>query len=713
MFGKRLLELRKKKRLSLRELALRSEVDFTYISKLENGQLHPPSEAVIMRLTKALGDDKDELIRLSGRVPADIAGILKDRARREFGSKLRELRKKARLTQQEVAERVGIDATYLSKIENGVMPPPTKGIIIRLAEVLKKNRNKLIDLAGKNPVNVARMREKLNTDSTRRFFMPKMSLTSASVFRIALVLLIVVAFSVSLWYASPTPVKAVDVNITNPSSGTLGSSYSFSFRVDINDTDLLPIQSVDLRIYKANNTGIYSVLFADLPVPDAPSTTLSRTYSGAGGSATISGTTGPFWVNAQDTRYGYGYGYQNRVWETINFGYGYGYGYGYGGSYVGEAYIRYTVTWVPPASWPEASYQIQAIVYGTDGDDTKAFTNDTAATFILTAPAIGGGGGVVESGVTAVTVDAEHRFIQDYTIQSVDNQVTLEIPEGARGETATGGPLTSISITEVTDPPELPAETNRVALVYELEPDGAQFPDGITLTMKYDPSALVGGTLVIAYWDGSAWFDLEGPFEIDPVAHTISTTIYHFTPFTVIENISPAAFVASDLTISPEEVAIGEEASIVFTLTNTGDLSGTYEVVLKVNGVETDTVTARIDGHESYEVTFALSRDAAGTYTISINGLVGTLTVRALPTTPTPTPTLTPTPTPTPTPTLTPTPTPTLTPTPTPTLTPTPTPTPTLGAPEEGLPWWVFAAIGAGVVVISLAILMLMYRRRA
>jgi transcriptional regulator with XRE-family HTH domain len=255
-FGKRLLELRKKKKLSLREIALRSDVDFTYISKLENGQLHPPSEAVIMRLTKALGDDKDELIRLSGRVPADIAGILKDRARREFGSKLRELRKKARLTQQEVAERVGIDASYLSKIENGVMPPPTKGIIIRLAEVLKKNRDKLTDLAGKNPVNIARMREKLNTDSTRRFFMPKMSLTSASVFRIALVLLLVVAFSVSLWYAFPNPVKAVDVNITNPSSGNLGSYYSFSFRVDINDTDLLPIQSVDLRIYKANNTGI-------------------------------------------------------------------------------------------------------------------------------------------------------------------------------------------------------------------------------------------------------------------------------------------------------------------------------------------------------------------------------------------------------------------------------------------------------------------------
>jgi hypothetical protein len=321
-----------------------------------------------------------------------------------------------------------------------------------------------------------------------------------------------------------------------------------------------------------------------------------------------------------------------------------------------------------------------------------------------------GGGGGGNSGVTAVQVDSEHRFVESYHALSDDGLVSLDIAAGTRGETATGQGLTFISIKKMTSPPALPANTNVVALVYELKPDGAQFPDGATLTMHYDAAAIQGGILVIAYWDGAVWVDLEGPFEIDPVNQTISTTIYHFTPFTVIEYVAPAAFTASDLTISPEEVAIGEEASIVFTLTNTGDLSGTYEVVLKVNGVETATATAHLDGRESYEVTFTLSRDAAGTYTISIDGLSGTLTVTALPTpTPTPTPTLTPTPTPTPTPTLTPTP----TPTPTPTLTPTPTPTPTLGAPEEGLHWWVFVIIGAGVVIISVVILMIMYRRRA
>jgi hypothetical protein len=526
-----------------------------------------------------------------------------------------------------------------------------------------------------------------------------------SAYRAALAIFLVTVIATTLWFASPAPVKAVDITVTNAGTATLGQAYSFTFRVDVQDTDILPIQSVDMRIYKTNSTGIYEVLFADLPLPDAPDTTLSQSYSGAGGTATVYGTTGLVWVNARDTRYGYGYGYQSGTWDTINFGDSYGYGYGYGGSYQGAAYITYTVVWVPPSGWPQDTYRIQVIVYGTSGDNSKAFTNDTVAQFFLTAPVVGGGG-VTPPGLTPVTVDAGHRFTEDFTAYSDDNQVMLELPVGSRGETTTGAGLTWISITRIADPPELPADTHRVALAYDLGPDGAQFPDGITLTMKYDPDAIVGGTLVIACWNGSAWVDLEGPFTVDTEAGTVSTTIYHFTPFSIIENVRPAAFAASGLTISPEEVAIGEAASIVVTLTNTGDLAGTYNLILKVDGTETDSVSVSLTGHQSTMVLFTLSRDAAGTYTVSIDGLSGTLDVKALPTT-TPTPTLTPTPTPTVTPT------PTPTPTATPTATPSPTPMPTVGEAEEGLPWWYVVIIVAAVVIVGAAAWTFWYRRRA
>jgi hypothetical protein len=191
----------------------------------------------------------------------------------------------------------------------------------------------------------------------------------------------------------------------------------------------------------------------------------------------------------------------------------------------------------------------------------------------------------------------------------------------------------------------------------------------------------------MAYWNGSAWVDLDGPFQKDTVAYTISTTIYHFTPFTVIENTSPAAFAASNLTITPAEVNIGEATSITVTITNTGDLSGTYNVVLKVNGTDNATKAVTISGHKSQQVTFTLSQSTAGTYTISIGGLSGALTVKALPI-----------PTPTATPTL----------TPKPTLTPTPTPT----QPAAGLAWWYIVIIVVGIVIIGALIAFLIYRRR-
>ncbi len=710
-FGNRLRELRKKAGLSLRKLARKIDVDFSYISKLENGQLPPPSEPVISRLAEILHAEKEELLELSGRIPSDIAEVVKTQAIQEFGVKIKKLRKKAKLTQQEVAERVGINATYLSKIETGVMPPPTMRIVILLAEVLKIKRNELIALAGKTPVNIAKMRKKLNARSGGRSSMPRKIFAPALIYRVALVMFLVIAFSASLWYASPAPVKAVDINITNPSTGTLGSSYTFTVRVDVQDTDVLPIQSVDLRISKLLNTGTYTVTYSDLPLPTTPSTTASRSYTGAGGSATISGTTGPGWIGgeaqaAYGYRYGYGYGYQNQTWETIYFGYGYGYGYGYGGSYQGATYITYTVVWVPPSSWPAGTYEIEALVYGTSGDGSKMFTNDDADTFVLSAASTGGGGGGGGGAgdVTRVEVDPDNKFVEDTTAYSADSNVIFKAARGTRGETATGVGLTYISIKKMTSPPDLPEDTNRLALIYDLTPSGAQFPDGATLTMKYNASDVMGGTMVMSYWDGSAWVDLDGPFEIDEVNHTISTTIYHFTPFTVIEYIKPAAFTTSQLVISPTAVDTGDVVNISVTVANTGDLSGQYDVVLKVDNAVTETKKVTVAGHDSLEVNFLLSQDVAGTYTISIDGLSGTLTVTA-PTAPPPTskPTTKPTPTTTPTPTK---------PSPTSTPTPTTTPTPTLGEPEEGWSIWLTIGIVVALLIIGGTAMVIILRRR-
>ena len=73
----------------------------------------------------------------------------------EFGRRLRELRKEAGMSQREVAQKVGVDFTYLSKIESGVMSPPSEKVITKLARVLDANRDELITLAGKVPSDLA------------------------------------------------------------------------------------------------------------------------------------------------------------------------------------------------------------------------------------------------------------------------------------------------------------------------------------------------------------------------------------------------------------------------------------------------------------------------------------------------------------------------------------------------------------------------------
>jgi transcriptional regulator with XRE-family HTH domain len=74
-FGERIRELRQAKRLTLRDLAAKVGVGFTYISKIENHKLeegHGPSEKLIHKLAMELDADQEELLLLAEKVPEPI-----------------------------------------------------------------------------------------------------------------------------------------------------------------------------------------------------------------------------------------------------------------------------------------------------------------------------------------------------------------------------------------------------------------------------------------------------------------------------------------------------------------------------------------------------------------------------------------------------------------------------------------------------------------
>jgi transcriptional regulator with XRE-family HTH domain len=75
-FGKLLRELRRKAALSQEELARGAEVDFTYISKVENDRVAPPSEETVLKLCRVLKAEPDALLAASRRVPQDLRELI-------------------------------------------------------------------------------------------------------------------------------------------------------------------------------------------------------------------------------------------------------------------------------------------------------------------------------------------------------------------------------------------------------------------------------------------------------------------------------------------------------------------------------------------------------------------------------------------------------------------------------------------------------------
>ncbi len=68
-----------------------------------------------------------------------------------FGAALRASRRAAGLSQRTVAARTGLDFSYISKVENGRLPPPAADTIVAICRVLEIAPEGLLALTGKIP----------------------------------------------------------------------------------------------------------------------------------------------------------------------------------------------------------------------------------------------------------------------------------------------------------------------------------------------------------------------------------------------------------------------------------------------------------------------------------------------------------------------------------------------------------------------------------
>ncbi len=457
-------------------------------------------------------------------------------------------------------------------------------------------------------------------------------------YRAVVAIALVVAVTISLWFAAP--VLAFTIDIDNPASGTLGTDYSFTVDVNIEDTGLLPIQSVDLEIY---NTGdpTKKAICTDLPL-----TTATHIYTSAqtgGGAVSVEATADPSW--------GYGYGYGYAQWEGYGYyffppgGYGYGYGgygYGYGYGYAPTS-ITYEVTWTPPSAsnWA-GTYRIDVEIVANGTTFTK-----TSSAFTLSAPpAPPGPPGPPPPALATDTdlfgIEGEFPISDEGVIEetlegtSEDGNLTVTLPVGTTALDEDGNPLTTLEVTVDDDPPPPPPEdTSIIGLLYNFGPEGATFDPALILTWSYDEGELPEGVneedLSIAFYDEEAgeWVVID--CVVDTATNTITGYVTGFTTFAILTPTAPPVFTFSALTIIPTEVDIGQTVTISTVVTNTGDLTGSYVVTIKINGVVEDTSEVTLIGSESQTVVFTTVQTIPGDYTVNVEGQIGTFTVEAPP----------------------------------------------------------------------------------
>ena len=320
----------------------------------------------------------------------------------------------------------------------------------------------------------------------------------------------------------------------------------------------------------------------------------------------------------------------------------------------------------------------------------------------------GGGGAELEPSVVggsevvnlAPLLDVQGRATKNIILSSSDDQGIIIVPRRTQMLDADGNLLASIQIVGLNTPPP-PSGYKMVGRAYDCLPEGATFSPAIILTLKFKEADVPEGTheedSALAYWDGDKWVFLES--SVNTAYNKVSAEVAHFTPFAIFVKLpppppEPALFRIGSLAISPGEVDIGKTVTIKTTVSNTSAVSGTYDVILKVNDKLVTHEEVTVPPGASQEVTFTTSKRTAGTYTVNVSGQTGKFVVKGPPAAAPPPPKPAPAPVPPPTP------------------TPLPAPTPLPPAAPTAIAWPVISAIIAGVIIIGIVIWQVLIRRR-
>lgn len=145
-------------------------------------------------------------------------------------------------------------------------------------------------------------------------------------------------------------------------------------------------------------------------------------------------------------------------------------------------------------------------------------------------------------------------------------------------------------------------------------------PDGSTSTRTVSINSDGSFSEVYISPETGSWSVMASWLGDSTYSASISETVF----FTVVE---PASFELNDLVIEPSSVKESGSITISIECRNVGGVSGSYDVLLMIDGETEDTSSVTVDAGESSTISFDVSATQEGTYSVEIGDLTGSYTV--------------------------------------------------------------------------------------
>jgi len=230
-------------------------------------------------------------------------------------------------------------------------------------------------------------------------------------------------------------------------------------------------------------------------------------------------------------------------------------------------------------------------------------------------------------------IGEEGNLTQAIEVSSGDGRVILSLGKGTACLDTYGRWLSSITIKEETSPPPLPENYYIMSKAYKLGPDGATFSPPLNLTLSYEdnntPQYVAEEDIYIASHNATSGSWRALPSQVDTLNNTVTAPVSHFSTFAIMGIAMPprAEFTITSLDLSSTRVKRGKELTASVNIANFGDAEGSYTLNLTINGKVVQTRTVTLAPAAAERVTFTISRDVPGIYTVSVDGLSGEFTV--------------------------------------------------------------------------------------